>query len=296
MARVGRLVSTSNVGRGTVMAQTEVQYRLVVFDQLDDLHKVRDLFSEVTGAHPTDAMQWVARVPGVWPKMLNEGQTRRLLDGLYELEVAAEAWRADAFPDVSRPRTIHEAACLDGGFRVTGLRGEPTHWVPWDRIELIAAGRVSAEDEFRDVTPPGWINALSTGFRAATGRAPREFRKSRAIRITRDPIGEVIIVRRDPRLAFRIVESKMNYGYLGDRLSTSAAENFPQLVGDLRRFAKAAYVTSTTTALLEGGDPEEFEFASSQSLLDYATLRLLWSWYRRDRDAQEGTGEYPTLS
>ncbi len=29
-----------------------------------------------------------------------------------------------------------------------------------------------------------------------------------------------------------------------------------------------------------------YEFASSQALLDYATHRLLYSWYRRDRDAQ----------
>jgi hypothetical protein len=286
-----------NPGWGMSMAQSDVQYRLVIFDELDDPLKVRDLFSEVTGAHPTDAMQWVARVPGLWPKLLNEGQVRRLLDGLYELKIAAEAWRVDAYPDISRPRTIHEGACLDGGFRVTGLRGEPTHWVPWDRVELIAAGRVSAEDEFRDVTPPGWINALSTGFRAVTGRAPLAARKSRAMRVPRDPIGEVLIIRRDPRLAFRIVENKMNYGYLGDRLSTSAAENFPRLVGDIRKFATSAHITSTTTALLDGGDPEEFEFASSQSLLDYATLRLLWSWYRRDRDknASDETGEHFTL-
>ena len=278
------------------MAQTDVQYRLVVFDELDDPHKVRDLFSQVTGAHPTDSMQWVARVPGVWPKLLDEGQTRRLLDGLYELEVAAEAWRTDAFPDISRPRTIHEAACIDGGFRVTGLRGEPTHWVPWNKIELIAAGKIAADDEFREVTPPGWVNALSTGFRAAIGRAPRTARKSRAMRVPRDPIGEVIVVRRDPRLAFRVVENKMNYGYLGDRLRPSAAENFPQLVGDLRRLARTAFVTPTTDALLEGADPEEFEFDNSQALTDYATLRLLWNWYRRDRDAHEGTDEYPTLS
>ena len=277
------------------MAQTDVRYRLVVFDELDDPHEVRDLFSEVTGAHPTDAMQWVARVPGLWPKLLDEGQTRRLLDGLYDLGVAAEAWRTDAFPDIGRPRTIHEAACLAGGFRVTGLRGEPTHWVPWDKVELIAAGRVSADDEFRDVTPPGWINALSTGFRAALGKAPRTARKSRAMRIPRDPIGEVIVVRRDPRLAFRIVESKMNYGYLGDRLSQSAAENFPQLLGDLRRLATDAFVTQTTLDMLDGGDPDDYEFGTSQNLVDYATLRLLWSWYRRDRDAKGGTGEHPTL-
>lgn len=278
------------------MADSEVRYRLVVFDELDDPLKARDLFAEVTGAHPTDAMQWVARVPGLWPKLLDQGQVRRLLDGLYELEVAAEAWRVDAFPDISRPRTIHEAACLDGGFRVTGLRGEPTHWVPWDKVELIAAGKVAADDEFREVAPPGWINALSTGFRAAMGKAPRSARKSRAMRIPRDPVGEVLVVRRDPRLAFRIVETKMNYGYLGDRLAQSAAENFPRLVGDLRRLASGAIITPTTDDLLDGGDPDEYEFGSSQGLVDYATLRLLWGWYRRDRDAKEGTNEHPNLS
>ncbi len=278
------------------MAQNEILYRLVVFDQLDDPHKVRDLFSEVTGAHPADALQWVAKVPGLWPKMLNEAQSRKLLDGLYELEVAAEAWRADSFPDINRPRTVHEAACIDGGFRVTGLRGEPTHWVPWDKIELIAAGKIAAEDEFRDVTPPGWINAISTGFRAALGRAPRTARKSRSMRVPRDPIGEVIVVRRDPRIAFRIVENKMNYAYLGDRLASSAAENFPTLVEDLRRLSKNAFITPTTDAMLANQDPDEFEFASSQSLIDYATLRLLWSWYRRDRDARDGTGEHQTLT
>jgi hypothetical protein len=32
-----------------------------------------------------------------------------------------------------------------------------------------------------------------------------------------------------------------------------------------------------------------FLFGSSQALLDYSTHRLLWSWYRRDRDSQKGT-------
>ncbi len=116
------------------------------------------------------------------------------------------------------------------------------------------------------------------------------------MRIPRDPIGELILVRRDPILSFRIVENKMNYAYLGDRLAPSAAENFPTLVADLRRLARQAFITPTTDALLLHKDADEFEFASSQSLVDYATLRLLWSWYRRDRDAQDGTGEFKTLS
>ena len=274
------------------MDSSNIPYRLVVFDVLDDLPAVRDLFCQVTGAHPTDAMQWVARVPGLWPKLLDEGQARRLLDGLFALRVAAEAWRVDVFPNISRPRTIHEASCLEGGFRVTGLRGEPTHWAPWDKIELVCAGRIAVEDEFRDVSPPGWINAISTGFRAAAGRAPRQARRQRASRIPRDPVGEVIVVRRDPRLAFRIVENKMNYAYLGDRLRATAAENFPSLVGDLRTMAPSAHVTPTTIALLDGErleNPGGREFDSSKELIDYATIQLLYGWYRRDREASRGT-------
>ncbi len=82
----------------------------------------------------------------------------------------------------------------------------------------------------------------------------------------------------------------MNYAYLGRRLSQSAAENFPVFVADLCARADAAYITPSTRSLLEGRDPGEYEFPSSQALLDYATHRLLWSWYRRDRAAQAESG------
>ncbi len=194
----------------------------------------------------------------------------------------------DLFPSLSPPRTIHGAACLPEGFRVTGLRGEPTHWVPWDKIELIAAGKVDVEDEFRDVLPATWVTAVSTGLNALLRRPQMIARKHRAVRITRDPVGELILVRRDPRVTFRVIENKMNYAYLGQRLWPSAAENFPIFVGDLRDMATAAYVTNSTLALLEHGPKEDFSFPTSQSLLDYATHRLLWSWYRRDRDEHAG--------
>src|SRR3954452_16389274 len=100
------------------MAQPAPLYRLVVFDELevDELPPVRELVCRVTGAHPTDATQWIARTPGVLPHPRPEAQARELLDGLYDVGVAAEAWRADQFPDRSRPRTIHKAACLPEGF------------------------------------------------------------------------------------------------------------------------------------------------------------------------------------
>jgi hypothetical protein len=212
---------------------------------------------------------------------------RKLLDGLYEFGVAAEAWRSDQFPDLSPPRTVHRAACLDDGLRIEGLRGEPTHWVPWDLVEMICAGTVGFEDEFRDVKTQRWPSAVVSGIRALALRKPRPLqRHARAQRIPRDPVAEVLIVRRDPRIAFRVVENRMNYSYLGNRLMSSAAENFPIFLADLCARADKAFLTPSTSALLEHRDPGAYEFPSSQAILDYATHRLLWSWYRRAGDAQ----------
>jgi hypothetical protein len=268
------------------MSKTPPQYRLVIFEAIDDPQELREMVCRVTGMHPTDVVQWLARAPGTWPQPLEEPEVRQLLDGFYQAEIAAEAWRIDLFPDLSPARTIHRAACLSEGFRIEGLRGEPTHWVPWDRIELICAGRVSAEDEFRHVQTPRWPSTVVAGIRALALMKPEpSSRRARAARIPRDPVGEVVIVRRDPRIAFRIVENQMSYAYLGERRSNSAAENFPLFVADLCARAGAAFVTPSTRSLLERRERAEYEFASSQALLDYATHRLLWSWYRRDRDA-----------
>ena len=114
------------------MPDTSPLYRLVIFDAIEDPQELREMVCGVTGMHPTDAVQWLARAPGVWPRPLEEPEVRKLLDGLYEFGVAAEAWRTDQFPELSPARTVHRAACLDEGFRIEGLRGEPTHWVPWD--------------------------------------------------------------------------------------------------------------------------------------------------------------------
>ena len=216
------------------MSTTPARYRLVIFEPIVEPQPVRDLFGRAAGMHPTDAMQGIARAPGTWPWPMEETEVRQVLDGLYELGIAAEAWRADIFPELSPARTIHRAACLDEGFRAEGLRGEPTHWVPWDRVELICAGRIVREDEFRNIYTPRWPSTVVSGFRALVLLKPQPIgRHARAARIPRDPVGEVIIVRRDPRIAFRVVENQMNYAYLGPRLAQSAAENFPIFVADL---------------------------------------------------------------
>lgn len=268
------------------MPSNPPRYRLVIFDAIDEPLELRDAIGRATGMHGTDVVQWLARAPGVWPQTLEEPVVRVLLDRLYDAGIAAEAWRVDQFPDLSPARTIHRVACLDDGFRIEGLRAEPIHWVPWDRIDLICAGRIAAADEFRQVQAQRWPSVVVSGIRAFALMKPRPTaRHARAARIPRDPVGEVIVVRRDPRIAFRAVETQMSYAYLGEQRSASAAENFPVFVADLCARAERAFITPSTWALLQPTQPGDCEFPSSHSLLDYATHRMLWSWYRRDRDA-----------
>ncbi len=66
------------------MPNTPRRYRLVIFDAIDDPQELREVVCSVTGMHPTDAVQWLARAPGVWPQQLEEPAVRKLLDGLYE--------------------------------------------------------------------------------------------------------------------------------------------------------------------------------------------------------------------
>ena len=269
------------------MAGSDPSYRVVVFDAPEDPKAARDLFARVTGLHPTEAMVWVARAPGILPRPLNEPQTRALLDGLFDLGVPAEAWRADRLPKLGPPRNIKDADCLEDGFRVKGLRGEPTHWVPWDKIEIVSAGLVRPEPNPREIGPGGlaaFADGLSGMFRI---RAIR--RRERLARKTADPIAEVLIVRREPLIAFRAVADSMTYASLGERLKASASENFPMFLADLCARAKSAHVTVATLGVLEGRIGEDLEFDSTQALLDYTTLRLLWAWYRRDRDADRQT-------
>ncbi|HEV3120313.1 MAG TPA: hypothetical protein VGY53_00350 [Isosphaeraceae bacterium] len=271
------------------MSKVDNTYRLVMFEAPDDPKAVRDVIAGVTGTHPTDAMQWLARMPGIWPYPLAEGEVRELLDGLFDLGVPAEAWRVDSLPDLSPPRTFHNAACLPGGLQIKGLRGEPTHWVPWNKVELVSAGRLALGDEVREVAPLGWAAALAGGFNALIGRAPPSARRGRVMRIPRDPVGVALIVRKDPRIAFRVVEDQMNYSSLGERRKSSASENFPLFLNELCARATDAYITPATRSYLENKEPSEHDFPSSHALLDYTTHRLLWSWYRRDRDSERST-------
>ena len=104
------------------------------------------------------------------------------------------------------------------------------------------------------------------------------------MRIPRDPVGEVIIVRSDPRIAFRVAENQMTTPTSATGSAHPAAENFPLFLADLCDRADDAYVTPRPAACSRAATRAS-TIPRSQALLDYSTHRLLWSWYRRDREA-----------
>ena len=59
------------------MPATAPMYRLVIFDRIDDPQELREMICRLTGMHPTDVVQWLARAPGVWPHPLEESVVRR---------------------------------------------------------------------------------------------------------------------------------------------------------------------------------------------------------------------------
>jgi hypothetical protein len=272
------------------MANGGGDFRVVIYEAPGEAGSgaVRQLLCDVMGMHPSDASQWVARTPGIWSIRFTREQAQQFVDGLYELEIPAEAWPVERIPNLNPARVVHTPVCLADGLRITGLRGEPTHWIPWGKVELIHAGWIDQPDEVRDVVAPSWVQAVSIGLNAAL-RRPRFVarRHERTIRNAREPVAEAILVRMEPRLAFRFTADKLNYGYLGERLQSASTHNFPIFLRDLCEHASTAEITRSTRRMLEAGDEGEEVYPDSQALLEDATLRLLWSWYRRDRQRAE---------
>ena len=80
------------------MPTTPTRYRLVIFDAIENPQDVREIFCRVTGMHPTDAVQWLARAPGLWPYPFDESEVRKLLDGLYEAASRPRHGAPTSFP------------------------------------------------------------------------------------------------------------------------------------------------------------------------------------------------------
>ena len=241
------------------------------------------------GTHPTDVVQWLARAPGVWPQLLDEPTVRKLLDGLYESKVAAEAWRVDQFPDLSPPRDDSPCRLPGPGaaHRRAARRTDPLGALGPDRDDLRRV-RSWSRMKFATCTASAGLPRWLPAFAPWRCRGPRPMsRMARAYRTPARPRRRDLD--RSPRSANRLSRGREpdELRLPGRPPEDFGGGEFPDLSCRSLRRADQAYLTPSTRALLERRDGSEYEFPSSQAILDYATHRLLWSWYSRDREAQE---------
>ncbi len=251
-------------------------WRVVVFTEKFDRQVVRALVGEHLDMERADTTRLAAHAPGVLPRPLTRGQADRLAEALANVGIDAEAWPVDRIPNLSEPRTIHKVICRADGLEAFGLRGEPSHWLPWEQVELLSLGVLPRGSKELSLAAPVWITAAAAVVRPLLLGGPR----SRPHRVKRrEPVApELWIIRSRPLLTLRVQQDRMSYEYLGDRLQPSTRANFRVLLDDLVRSVPNAGLTPALQSFLNYDRPGQYYFSSGQHLMEYTTWQLLLHW------------------
>jgi hypothetical protein len=263
-------------------ALTPVKYRLVAFGKPEDSEPVRLMLAKELEIHPLDAQRLLAHMPGILPGLYDAATAKRVLDQLFEMQVPAEARSQDTFPDLSRPRSVQDLILTPGGINIRDtVRKQTLHFVPWNRIGLIAAARIESPEIVNEYVPPGITRNVVYGVRRMLGGGSLN-RKERTVRSPGFPKGEAILWRKEPHGVFRLSEDRLRYDILGEHRAATAAENFPRLVKWLASGAEQAFLTDSARVCIGETPGEMTVYPSEDAFIEAATMQLLKTWYRAD--------------
>jgi hypothetical protein len=267
---------------------TPVKYRIAVFAKPESAEPVRDFLARTLSIHPLDAQRLTAHMPGILPGLYDAVTSKAILDRFFDLKLPAEARSSDSFPDLSRPKSVHDLALTPGGVNIRdNVRKQTLHFLPWNNIGLIAAARIREPDTILEYNPPGITRNVVYGVRRMLGGGSLN-RKERTVRSPGNPRGEAILWRREPHGVFRLSEDKLRYDILGDHRGETAAENFPRLIKWLASAAENAFLTDSTQAMIGRIEGEPDIFPDEESLIESATMQILKHWYHKDREKAGG--------
>ena len=187
------------------------KYRLVVFQEPAEIEPVRIMLARELAIHPLDALRLVAHMPGILPGLYDAGQCKRILDALFEFKLPAEARSLETFPDLSRPKLVHEFTLTPGGLNICDvIRKQTLNFLPWDQIGMIAAAKLELPDTVSEYYAPGLVAGAVRGVRRVLGGGALN-RKERIVSSPIAPKGEAIIWRKRPHGVFRLSEDKLRY-------------------------------------------------------------------------------------
>ncbi|MCY2932822.1 MAG: hypothetical protein NT172_01530 [Planctomycetota bacterium] len=268
---------------------SNLKYRLVVFQEPVETEPVRIMMARELAIHPLDAQRLVAHMPGILPGLYDAGQCKRVLNSLFEFQLPAEARSQESFPDLSRPKSVHEFNLTPGGLNICDVIHKQTiNFLPWNQIGMIAAAKLELPAVVTEYYPPGIVAGAARGVRRILGGGALN-RKDRIVHSPIAPKGEAIIWRKRPHGVFRLSEEKLRYEILGEHLAETATENFPRLLRWLAAGADNAFLPESSLIYLGRKGGEIPVYPDLESLAEMATMELLRSWYRSDRSESEDT-------
>jgi hypothetical protein len=251
------------------MTDDPTLYRIAVFATPDDRTELASVLREQLNLLPTDAAIQARNLPGVLPERLPLAQAQRVSEGIREHGLHAEAFPANSIPELHPCETPHHLRWPAEGLQLCDLQGRVEHTIPWADIELVSLGQISTMAMGPGAIPP--IVTVSAGGHPVPHRDTHS-RHSSGL--------EILILSRNPRRVLRLDQKRLNYEFLGDRRSDSAANNIRLFLAELAQLAPGTYLTPATTAFLSHDVLSRYEFGSFEELerrtVLHALIRAKW--------------------
>lgn len=237
--------------------------RLAVYGMPDDRSEVTGILCQDLGLNSVEAAIRAREFPCVLQHPVGRAEGERVVAHLHELGLQSELVPADQVPNLHEAHDIHSVSLHDDGLRVYGLWGTEQQSWPWLDLCLVSAGEVVSSDHHS--------RTLDDSHFTTAGRHTTIDHST----VPDGPRIWIYLQWREPATWLRIDHQRMNYGYLGERKSTSATANLHELLADLHRFGGCAHWTPSARALFERGPLAMYRFDSIPQLERMTVIQSL---------------------
>jgi len=234
-------------------------YRVAVFAVPEDADELLRAISAQLGLNPIDARVRLRHLPGILPDTVSDNVAKSLGEAINRLGVDAEVLAATEIPSVTGPHTVHHVRVTDDGLELV-VDGS-SELIAWPRVSLVSIAEVP----------------LGTSRHYRPGHVVHAARSDRGLGGEQKPVigPELWLFADEPFQTIRIDHREMNYEYLGDRLSGSAAANFREFVTDLMAKIPHAFLPPQTRAFVDYGRADKYHFDTREAHLNSAVFHLL---------------------
>jgi hypothetical protein len=256
---------------------------VVVFAMPEDTDALLQALRRSLSLNPVDARIHVHNLPGLLPDRLLQDKAEHVAAAIRDLGVDAGVVPEPEVPDLAHATTIHHLRCGDDGLEVIASSGALQERIAWSRLALLSIGDVPLDSSRHSIAKPMAVIHSAPGIGSLELQTPTVHG------------AELWLIVEAPLQVFRVDHHLMNYEYLADRRTTSAAANFRLFVDDLLARAPHVTLTPSARAFLRREGAEQYRFDSQDEHRRAAILRFLLR--RRARGAaREATAAGPAAS